>query len=51
MKAYFHNLSMRTWLILALAAIVAAYPIVRIVVPAVVHAMVPTAVRELLHVI
>ncbi len=51
MKAYFHNLPMRTWLILALAAIVAAYPIVRIVVPAVVHAMVPAAVRELLHVI
>jgi hypothetical protein len=51
MKAYFHNLPMRTWLILGVAAVLIAYPIVQILVPAAVHAMVPDVVRELLKVI
>jgi hypothetical protein len=49
MKHYIHNLSMRTWIVLALAAVVVAYPIVRIVVPAAMHVLVPNVVRELLH--
>jgi hypothetical protein len=51
MKAYFNNLSMRTWLLFVLPAVVIAYPVVRIVVPAVVHAVVPEAVRTVLSVI
>jgi hypothetical protein len=51
MKAYFNNLSMRTWLLLIVPAVVLAYPVARIVVPAVVHAVVPDVVRSLLSVI
>lgn len=51
MKAYFTNLPMRTWLMLVLPAVAIAYPVVRIVLPAVVHAVVPEAVRTVLSVI
>jgi len=51
MKAYLNNLPMRTWLLLVLPVIVVAYPVARIVVPAVVHAVVPEVVRSVLHVI
>jgi hypothetical protein len=51
MKAYFNNLSTRTWLLLVVPLVVLAYPIVRIVVPAVLHAVVPEVVRSVLHVI
>ncbi len=51
MRAYLNNLPTRTWLLLALPVIVLAYPIVRIVVPAVVHAVVPEVVRSVLTVI
>lgn len=51
MKAYLNNLPMRTWLLLVLPAIAIAYPVARIVVPAVVHAVVPEVVRSVLHVI
>lgn len=51
MKAYFQNLPTKTWLLLALPAVVVAYPVVRIVVPAVVHAVVPEVVRNVLQVI
>ncbi len=51
MKAYLHNLPMRTWLLLVLPAIAIAYPVARIVVPAVVRAVVPEVVRSVLHVI
>ena len=51
MKAYLNNLPMRTWLLLVLPVIAIAYPIARIVVPAVVHAVVPDVVRSVLHVI
>ncbi|HWY04145.1 MAG TPA: hypothetical protein VNX60_10780 [Candidatus Acidoferrum sp.] len=51
MKAYLTNLPMKIWLVLVVPAVVIAYPVVRIVVPAVVHAMVPAAVRTVLSVI
>jgi hypothetical protein len=51
MKAYFTNLPMKIWLLLVGPAVLIAYPVVRIVVPAVVHAVVPEAVRTVLSVI
>jgi hypothetical protein len=51
MKTYFTNLPTKTWLLVILPVVVAAYPIVRIVVPAVVHAFVPEVVRSVLSVI
>lgn len=51
MKAYFENLPTKTWLLLAVPAVVLAYPIVTIVVPAVLHALVPEVVRSVLSVI
>lgn len=51
MKAYFTNLTMRTWLLLVVPAVAISYPVVRIVVPAVVHAVVPQVVRSVLRVI
>lgn len=51
MKAHFTNLPTRIWLLLIVPAVVIAYPLARIVVPAVVHAVVPEAVRTVLSVI
>jgi hypothetical protein len=51
MKAYLTNLPMKIWLVLVVPGVVIAYPVVRIVVPAVVHAVVPEAVRTVLSVI
>jgi hypothetical protein len=51
MKAYLTNLPMKIWLVLVVPAVVIAYPVVRMVVPAVVHAVVPAAVRTVLSVI
>jgi hypothetical protein len=51
MKAYFTNLPMKIWLLIALPAVLIAYPIVCIVLPAVVHAVVPEVVRSVLNVI
>ncbi len=51
MKAYFTNLPTRTWILLVVPAVVIAYPVARIVVPAVVHAVVPEVVRTVLSVI
>ena len=51
MKAYFQNLPTKTWLFLVIPAVIIAYPVVRIVVPAVIHAVVPEAVRSVLRVI
>ena len=51
MKAYFTNLPTRTWLLVVVPAIIIAYPVVRIVVPAVVHAVVPDVVRTVLSMI
>lgn len=51
MKAYFDKLPMRIWLLLILPVVALAYPITRIVIPVVVHAVVPEVVRSVLSVI
>ncbi|HUO14709.1 MAG TPA: hypothetical protein VMX38_06965 [Verrucomicrobiae bacterium] len=51
MKAYLTNLPTRTWLILAITAVLVAYPIAAALVPAVVHAIVPDVVRSVLSLI
>ena len=51
MKAYFNNLPMKTWLLLVVPTLVIAYPIARVVVPAVLRAVVPEVVRNVLNVI
>lgn len=51
MKAFFASLSATSWTLLAVPAIVIAYPVCRVVVPAVVHAVVPEVVRTVLSVI
>lgn len=51
MKAYFANLPTKTWLLLVVPAIALAYPIATVVVPEVLHAVVPQVVRSVLSVI
>jgi len=51
MKAYFANLPTKIWLLLAVPAVLIAYPVVCVVVPAVVRAVVPEVVRSVLSVI
>ena len=51
MKAYFHNLPMRLWLLMVLPLLIGAYPVARVVIPAVLRAVVPEVVRSVLHVI
>jgi len=51
MKAYLQNLPTRIWLLLVIPAVMLAYPVVRIVLPAVIHAVVPEVVRSVLSVI
>lgn len=51
MKERFTNLSTRIWLLLVLPAVMLGYPVVCIVVPAVVRAVVPEVVRSVLSVI
>ena len=48
MRAYLAKLTPRTRMLLAVPAVVIAYMIVTIVVPAVVHAAVPDVVRSVL---
>ncbi|HTW57551.1 MAG TPA: hypothetical protein VMD99_05455 [Terriglobales bacterium] len=51
MKAYFANLPMRTWLLIVVPCVLIAYPVLRLVIPAVVHAVVPEVVLSVLRVI
>lgn len=51
MKAYFNNLPTRTWFLFVVPAVVLAYPLVWIGVPAALHAVVPEAVRSVLSVL
>jgi hypothetical protein len=48
MKAYLANLPTKIWTLLALSAVVIAYPVVMIVLPAVIRAVVPETVRSIL---
>lgn len=51
MKAHLKTLSTRTWLFLVVPVVALAYPVIRIVGPAVIHAVVPEVVRSVLRVI
>jgi hypothetical protein len=51
MKAYLTNLPTKTWLLLVVPAVLLAYPLVTIVLPCVIHAVVPEAVRTVLSMI
>jgi hypothetical protein len=51
LKTYFNNLTMKTWLLLVVPTLAIAYPIARVVVPAVIRAVVPEVVRNVLTVI
>jgi hypothetical protein len=51
MKALFTNLPTKIWLVLMVPGVMIAYPVVRIVVPEVLHAVVPEVVRSVLSVI
>jgi hypothetical protein len=51
MRAYFSNLKPATRMLLAIPAVVLAYVIVTMVLPAVVHAAVPDVVRQVLKLI
>ena len=49
MKFFLTNLATRNWLLLVIPAL--AYPLIRILIPAVVHAVVPEVVRSVLSVL
>jgi hypothetical protein len=49
MRAYLTKLPPRSFMLLTLIALAIAYPIVMIVLPAIVRAVVPEAVRSVLH--
>jgi hypothetical protein len=49
MKAYFTNLPTRVWILLGVPLLAIAYPIVTVVLPAVIRAVVPETVRTVLH--
>lgn len=51
MKAYLANLPINTWAVAAVTVVLVAYPIGRLVVPAVLHAVVPDVVRTVLNLI
>lgn len=51
MNARFNNLPMKIWLLLVVPAVVLAYPIARLVVPAVIHTVVPEVVRSVFSVL
>jgi hypothetical protein len=51
MRAYLANLTPKTLMLLALPVIAIAYPVVTVVMPAVIHAVVPEAVRSVLSLI
>ena len=48
MKAYLANLQPKIWMLLTLSAVVIAYPVVRVVLPAIIRAVVPETVRSIL---
>jgi len=51
MRAYLNNLSARAWALLAVPLIALAYPIAAVVVPCIIHTVVPEAVRTVLSLI
>lgn len=51
MKAQIANSSSSSWALVAVTVVLVAYPIAKIVVPTVVHAVVPQVVRTVLNLI
>lgn len=51
MRAYLANLTAKGWVLLALPILAIAYPVVTVVVPAVIRAVVPDVVRSVLTLI
>ena len=51
MDALEHHLSANTWALAAVAVVLIAYPIARMVIPALLHGIVPDAVRTVLNLI
>jgi hypothetical protein len=51
MRAYLAKLTPKTWTLLAVTAAALAYPVVSMVLPAVVHAAVPAVLRTLFSLI
>ena len=49
MKLYFEKLPTKVWLLLVVPVLVVGYPVGRVVVPEVIHAVVPEVVRNVLH--
>jgi hypothetical protein len=49
MKGNLDRLPTKTWLLLVLPLIVIGYSVARVVVPEVIHAVVPEVVRNVLH--
>jgi hypothetical protein len=48
MKAYLANLPPKIWMLLTLSAVVIAYPVVMVVLPSIIRAVVPETVRSIL---
>jgi len=48
MKAYLASLTPKSWMLLTLSALVIAYPVVMVVLPAMIRAVVPETVRSIL---
>ena len=48
MKAYLANLPAKIWMLLTLSAVVIAYPVVMVVLPTIIRAVVPETVRSIL---
>lgn len=51
MRTHFANLTTRAWLLIVVPTVLIAYPVLGVIIPAVIHAVVPQVVRNVLHVI
>ena len=51
MQADLKHLPMKTWLLLVVPLVALAYPVCRVVIPSLIHAVVPEVVRNVLSVI
>lgn len=51
MRAYLANLPTRVWFLAVVPAVLVAYPVAKVLIPIVVHAVVPDVVRSVLSVL
>ena len=49
MKAYFANLPAKAWVLVTLSAVLITYPVITVVVPELLRAIVPETVRSVLN--